>query len=275
MQTVPLRMGRLLWATDCYRARAAAIVRLGWVWEPLGSWCPPETRRAWNCLNLHVAATIMIGPVIRYQGGVPMRFARPGLALVAVLLLVGSIQLTRTDSTAASEHILTFQEVGGSGIVGIASLTAVGSDVEVVVEVTGLVDADTFASGAYDSTSVNCVGGLLPPFSDTYPGTAGGVTFTVPGVSVSDISSVSVRTGDMDLLACAERAAAAATPTPTATPTATVTTPATPAPAPAEVPPTGGGPASSSSFLWLALVAGGLIALSGGLVLARQLRRIR
>ena len=139
-----------------------------------------------------------------------MRFALPVIALVAVLLLVDSIQLTRPDSAAASQHILTFQEVGGSGIAGTATLTAVGSDVEVVVEVTGLVDADTYASGAYDSTSVNCAGGLLGSFSDTYPGTAGGVTFTVPDVSVSDIFSVSVRTGDLSsVLACAERVAPA------------------------------------------------------------------
>ncbi len=200
-----------------------------------------------------------------------MRYLTSALGLAAVLLLVGSIQLTRPDSAAASQHILTFQEVGGSGIVGIASLTAVGSDVEVVVEVTGLVDADTYASGAYDSTSVNCVGGLLGSFSDTYPGTAGGVTFTVPGVSVSDISSVSVRTGDLSsVLACAERAAAAATPTPTAAPTPTPS---------AQLPATGGAPSDggSSALPWLAAIAGALalIGAGSGLWLAYQRRRIR
>ena len=75
----------------------------------------------------------------------------------------------------------------------------------------------------------------------------------------------------------------APTPTPTPTPTALAAT-ATPTPTPAvaevtQLPTTGGTPSDggSSALSWLAAIAGAiaLIAASGGLVLARQRRRVR
>ena len=48
----------------------------------------------------------------------------------------------------------------------------------------------------------------------------------------------------------------------------------TPTPSAAELPAGGGGPAGGCRFPWLALVVGGLVTLSGALVLARQLGRI-
>ena len=67
------------------------------------------------------------------------------------------------------------------------------SDVEVVVEATGLEEANTYISGAYDSTSVDCMGGRLGDFSSSFTGDVGGVTYTVTATTVSDIVSVSVR----------------------------------------------------------------------------------
>ncbi len=49
----------------------------------------------------------------------------------------------------------------------------------------------------------------------------------------------------------------------------------TPTPSAAELPAGGGGPAGGSSFLWLALVIGGLGAMSSGLILARVFRQTR
>jgi parallel beta-helix repeat protein len=78
-----------------------------------------------------------------------------------------------------------------------------------------------------------------------------------------------------------------ATPTPTPTPSptlshsptsaATLTATATPTPeaGPSELPSVGGEPVDGSSFLWLLLAVDGIVVLSGGLVLARQVRRIR
>ena len=80
-----------------------------------------------------------------------------------------------------------------SGVTGSASLTAMDSDVEVVVEATGLEEANTYISGAYDSTSVDCTGGLLGSFSSTFTGDVGGVTYTVTATTVSDIVSISIR----------------------------------------------------------------------------------
>lgn len=54
-------------------------------------------------------------------------------------------------------------------------------------------------------------------------------------------------------------------PAPTPTPTAT--------PAPAQLPDTGGEPAGGGGFVWLVVILGALITVSGGLVLARQFRR--
>jgi hypothetical protein len=222
-----------------------------------------------------------------------MRFGLTALAVAAALFLVGVLQLTRADSTAASQHILTFQEVGGSGIAGTVTLTAVGSDVEVVVDVTGLVASNTYISGAYNSTSVTCVGGLLGSFSSSFPGTASGVTYTVPNTTIPDIFSASVRdvteTGSPPgtVVACAERAAVpTATPTSTpaaaltATPTPTTALAATPTPTAAPtlgLPTTGGLPPTGDGATtgWYLLIAAGALTLVGGGTLTLRLRQQR
>lgn len=87
---------------------------------------------------------------------------------------------------------ITLEEVGGSGIAGTATLTALGNDIEVELDVTGLQEGNTYISGAYDSTSVNCTGGLLGSFSGSFGEAASGMIYTVPGTTVSDGDTVSV-----------------------------------------------------------------------------------
>ncbi len=204
-----------------------------------------------------------------------MRFGLPVLALVATLLvaafLIGGGGRDTVNAQTAGD-VLTFEAVGDSGISGTATLTAVGDDVQIVLAVSGLVDGNTYLSGAYNSTSVVCIGGLLPPFSATFAASDGGVTYTVPATVLSDVFSVSVRdvtaTGSPPgtVVACAERSAA--TPAPTATPGVT----------PNGVPPTGGPPTApgDGALSWWSylLIAGGALALLGGGTLATRSRRV-
>ena len=88
---------------------------------------------------------------------------------------------------------ITITEVDGSGITGTATITAADSDVEVVVEATGLGEGSTYVSGTYDSTSVNCSGGLLGSFSDSFSGADGRVIYTVADTSLADVFAISVR----------------------------------------------------------------------------------
>jgi hypothetical protein len=199
-----------------------------------------------------------------------MRYGLPVLALVTALLasafLIGGGR--ETVNAQAAGDVLTFEAVGDSGISGTATLTAVGDDVEIVLAVSGLVDGNTYLSGAYNSTSVVCVGGLLPPFSATFVAADGDITYTVPATALADVFSISVRDVTASgsppgtVVACAERSAA--TPAPAATPNG--------------IPPTGGPPAAPGDgdiSLWLyLLIAGGALAVLGGGTLAARARRV-
>ncbi len=92
----------------------------------------------------------------------------------------------------AEPTTITLEEVGGSGIAGTATLTALGNDIEVELDLTGLQEGNTYISGAYDSTSVNCTGGLLGSFSGSFGEAASGMIYTVPDTTVSDGDTVSV-----------------------------------------------------------------------------------
>ena len=92
----------------------------------------------------------------------------------------------------AEPTTITLEEVGGSGIAGTATLTVLGNDIEVELDVTGLQEGNTYISGAYDSTSVNCTGGLLGSFSGSFGEAASGMIYTVPDTTVSDGDTVSV-----------------------------------------------------------------------------------
>lgn len=100
-------------------------------------------------------------------------------------------EMTPVDAEPTTPTI-TLEEVGGSGIAGTATLTALGNDIEVELDVTGLQEGNTYISGAYDSTSVNCTGGLLGSFSGSFGEAASGMIYTVPGTTVSDGDTVSV-----------------------------------------------------------------------------------
>ncbi len=121
-----------------------------------------------------------------------------GIGLVVAVLAVAAVACDDDDDDedggdGVTQITITLSEAAGSGITGTATLTAMDSDVEVVVEATGLDEADTYISGAYDSTSVDCMGGRLGDFSSSFTGDVGGVTYTVTATTVSDIVSVSVR----------------------------------------------------------------------------------
>ena len=121
-----------------------------------------------------------------------------GIGLVVAVLAVAAVACDDDDDDddggdGVTQVTITLSEAAGSGITGTATLTAMDSDVEVVVEATGLDEANTYLSGAYDSTSVDCMGGRLGDFSSSFTGDVGGVTYTVTATTVSDIVSVSVR----------------------------------------------------------------------------------
>ena len=121
-----------------------------------------------------------------------------GIGLVVAVLAVAAVACNDDDDDedggdGVTQITITLSEAAGSGITGTATLTAMDSDVEVVVEATGLDEANTYISGAYDSTSVDCMGGRLGDFSSSFTGDVGGVTYTVTATTVSDIVSVSVR----------------------------------------------------------------------------------
>ena len=122
-----------------------------------------------------------------------------GIGLVVAVLAVAAVACDDDDDDdggggdGVTQITITLSEAAGSGITGTATLTAMDSDVEVVVEATGLDEANTYLSGAYDSTSVDCMGGRLGDFSSSFTGDVGGVTYTVTATTVSDIVSVSVR----------------------------------------------------------------------------------
>ncbi len=146
-----------------------------------------------------------------------MRFGLPVLALATALLVSAFAVGGGSDAASAEDHVvvLTIQEVDDSGISGTVTLTAIGDDVQVVLDVSGLADDKTYLSGAYNTSSVTCVGGLLGGgFSATFAAADGGVTYTVARTALSDIFSVSVRdvteTGSAPgtVVACAEQGAA-------------------------------------------------------------------
>ncbi len=121
-----------------------------------------------------------------------------GIGLVVAVLAVAAVACNDDDDDedggdGVTQITITLSEAAGSGITGTATLTAMDSDVEVVVEATGLDEANNYISGAYDSTSVDCMGGRLGDFSSSFTGDVGGVTYTVTATTVSDIVSVSVR----------------------------------------------------------------------------------
>lgn len=205
-----------------------------------------------------------------------MRFGLSVLVLATALLVSAFAVVGGSNAASAEDHVvvLTFQAVDDSGISGTVTLTAIGDDVQVVLDVSGLADDKTYLSGAYNTSSVICVGGLLGGgFSDTFESADGGVTYTVAGTALSDIFSVSVRdvteTGSPPgtVVACAEQTAG--TPTPAATATAT----------PDGVPPTGGPPTAlgddTSTWWQYLLIAGGALAILGGGTLAVRGRRVQ
>ena len=130
------------------------------------------------------------------------------LVLVGALAAVGVIGLAMASTASAEDKTLTLLAVDGSGIGGDVSLTEDGDIVQIVVNATGLTNGESYFSGAYDSTSVVCRGGLIGTFAAAAPadGETATRSYSVPG-PIEDIFSVSVRQGDQPpgaVVACAE-----------------------------------------------------------------------
>ena len=132
------------------------------------------------------------------------------LLVVGAMLALAGAALTGLARPAEATQGLTLRlaEIGDSGVSGTVTLTEAGSDVDIEVRAFGLVYGESYLSGAYKSTSVDCRGGLIQPFAEAVvTGTGGIVRYTVPG-PIEDIFSVSVRKGTEppgSVVACAER----------------------------------------------------------------------
>lgn len=135
--------------------------------------------------------------------------------LVAVAtLLTFATGLALINVAHAQERTMTLQAVEGSGVGGEVSLTADGDNVQVSVSATGLTSGESYLSGAYDTTSVGCMGGIIGSFASPAEATSDTMTieYSVPG-PIDDIFSVSVREGAEppgSVVACAEDTEAAA-----------------------------------------------------------------
>ncbi len=130
------------------------------------------------------------------------------LVLIGALAAFAVIGLAMASTASAEDKTLPLLAVDGSGITGDVSLTEDGDNVQIVVTATGLTSGESYFSGAYDSTSVVCRGGLIGTFAAAAPadGETATISYSVPG-PIEDIFSVSVRQGDQPpgaVVACAE-----------------------------------------------------------------------
>ena len=140
-----------------------------------------------------------------------MEVSREALAICVTLALAGAVLIGLASTAQATGTVaLSLQPDGDSGVHGIVILTEAGDDVNIEVRASGLTFGESYLSGAYTSKSKDCRGGLIRPFSSALiTGTAGTITYTVPG-PIEKIFSVSVRQGTEPpgkVVACAERPA--------------------------------------------------------------------
>jgi len=222
-----------------------------------------------------------------------MRIVWPVLAAVGLgIVALGSFAASDTAS-AQQDATVSIDSVGDSGVAGSATITEVDGGVEVAVLATGLNASATYVSGAYDSTSVTCTGGLLGSFSASFSYLDDGVTYTLPGVALDDVFSISIRdlsaTGGLPpgaVVGCGEGVSTVQetpTPGPTPTPDPTPTPGPTPTPSPAGgatptpgvFPTTGGSPDGGNGSLAViaALVAGAIAVIVGGTAALAARRR--
>ena len=205
-----------------------------------------------------------------------MRIILSVLAALGLGAVALSAFATGDVASAQHERTVSITSLGDSGVSGSATISEVEGGVEVSVLATGLSASATYLSGVYDSSSVTCSGGLLGSFSDSFSYLDDGVTYTLSGISLDDVFSVSIRdasaTGGAPpgaVVGCGEgfttvQDTDTATPTPGPTPTPTPNAGA--APTPDALPATGGSPSGDggSLALILTLIVGAIAVIVGG-----------
>ncbi len=212
-----------------------------------------------------------------------MRIVWPVLAALGLGTVALGSFATSDVASARQEATVSITSVGDSGVTGSATITEVAGGVEVSVLATGLSASATYVSGAYDSSSVTCAGGLLGSFSASFSYLDDGVTYTLPDVALDDVFSISIRdlsaTGGSPpgaVVGCGEGVSTVQeTPTPTPGPTPTATPAGGATPTPGAFPTTGGSPDGGNGSLAViaALVVGVIAVIVGGTAALAARRR--
>ena len=205
-----------------------------------------------------------------------MRIILPVLAALGLGAIALGAFANGDVASAQHQGTVSITSVGDSGVSGSATITEVEGGVEVSVLATGLSASATYLSGVYDSSSVTCSGGLLGSFSDSFSYLDDGVTYTLSGISLDDVFSISIRdasaTGGAPpgaVVGCGEGFSTVqdtATATPTPGPTLIPTPTAGAAPTLDAFPSTGGRPSGDdgSLALILTLIVGAIAVIVGG-----------
>lgn len=205
-----------------------------------------------------------------------MRIIFPVLAALGLGAVALGAFASGDVASAQHERTVSITSFGDFGVSGSATIAEVDGGVEVSVLATGLGASATYLSGVYDSSSVTCSGGLLGSFSDSFSYLDDGVTYTLSGISLDDVFSVSIRDSSATsgappgaVVGCGEGFSTVqdtATPTPTPGPTPTLTPTGGATPTPGAFPTTGGTPDGDSGSLAVivALIVGAISVISGG-----------
>lgn len=141
-------------------------------------------------------------PIPQQRGQVIITYTVPGPLsdIFSVSIREGAAQpgtvVACGEFDARDRLVLPLGPVGGSTVVGKAELRTEGNMVRIELVAYGVRNGTSYFSGAFNSTSQNCVGGLIGSFAAPVTAENGQVLigYNVPG-PIQNISAVSVNQG--------------------------------------------------------------------------------